>query len=615
MILILVAWLCFAAAPQEVPLPEGVKNTQKPADVPLPPAEAAKLFKVPEGFRSTLFAAEPDVMQPIALAFDDRGRLWVAECYSYPKWKEPGGRDRIVIFEDADGDGRFDTRKVFWDKARNLTGILPGFGGVWACSTPNLIFIPDRNGDDKPDGDPEVILDGWNDNKVGHNVFNGLLWGPDGWLYGEHGIQGESKVGPPGTPDAERTALNCSVWRWHPVRKIFEVVCHGTTNPWGLDFDEHGEMFFVNCVIGHLWHVVPGAHYKRMYGKDYHPFPFELADPNSDHLHWKGTKWNEAKSRMGEHKVLGGGHAHAGAAIYLGDNWPDKYRNSIFMGNVHGRRLNQDRLERKGSGYAGTHAEDLFTSDDPWFRCVSLQVGPEGGMWVADWNDLGECHDNDGVHRNSGRIYRIVHGEPKKPGPFDLSKLPDAELVKLQIHKNDWWVRHARRLLQERAAAGKEMGAVHAALREMLGVPASRLRALWALRVTGGLDESALLRLLEDGEEHVRSWAVRLLFETPGPSEAALGKFAALAKSDPSGLVRHSLASALQRAIPEKRWDLARALLAREEDAEDSRQALLLWWGVEPLVPLDTPRALALAGDCKIPLLRQFVARRAVAGK
>ena len=219
---------------------------------------------MPEGFEVTLFAGEPHVRQPIAMEFDDRGRLWVAEFYSYRNWK-PEGKDRILIFEDTDGDGRFDKRKVFWDKGNYLTGLQLGFGGVWICNAPTLAFIPDRDGDDVPDGPPEVLLDGWS-TEGKHNVLNGLKWGPDGWLYGMNGITAPSKVGKPGTPDDKRIDINCGIWRYHPTRHNFEVVAHGTTNPFGMDFDEHGQAFFTNCVIGHLWHLIPGAHYKRMFG-------------------------------------------------------------------------------------------------------------------------------------------------------------------------------------------------------------------------------------------------------------------------------------------------------------------------------------------------------------
>jgi len=191
------------------------------APAPLPPAEAPRRMTVPEGFAVTLFAAEPDVVQPIAFTIDPKGRLWVIENYSYPIWLGgPRGKDRILIFEDADGDGRFDRRTVFFDHGTNFTGIELGFGGVWVCATPNLIFIPDRDADDRPDGPPSIVLDGWN-TKAQHNMFNGLKWGPDGWLWGCNGILSNSRVGKPGTADTQRVPINCGVWRYHPTREVF----------------------------------------------------------------------------------------------------------------------------------------------------------------------------------------------------------------------------------------------------------------------------------------------------------------------------------------------------------------------------------------------------------
>ena len=228
---------------------------------------------------------------------DDRGRLWVAECYSYPKWN-PGVHDRILIFEDTKGTGHFDKRTVFSEDIAHLSGIMPGFGGLWVCSSPNLLFIPYKDGDDKPSGPPEVVLDGWSVTG-GHNMLNGLVWGPDGWLWGMNGITSPSKVGKPGTPDKDRTQMNCGVWRYHPTRKVFEVVCNGTTNPFGLDFDDWGQPFITNCVIGHLFHVIPGAHYKRMFGQDFDTHLYDLIDPSSDHLHWGGGDWTSRAAVRG----------------------------------------------------------------------------------------------------------------------------------------------------------------------------------------------------------------------------------------------------------------------------------------------------------------------------
>src|SRR5687767_10135729 len=180
-------------------------------DKALPPEQAAAAWQLPPGFKATLFAGEPDLVQPIAFTLDDRGRVWVVECLSYPTWKADGtGSDRVTIFEDTDNDGRHDKRTVFYDGGVNLSGIEVGFGGVWLTAVPNLIFIPDANGDDKPDGPPKVLLDGW-DLAAKHNVVGNLAWGPDGWLYGCNGILSNSKVGKPGTPEARRVAMNCGV--------------------------------------------------------------------------------------------------------------------------------------------------------------------------------------------------------------------------------------------------------------------------------------------------------------------------------------------------------------------------------------------------------------------
>lgn len=587
-------------------------------DAPVPPEKAVEHITVPAGFQATLFAGEPDVVQPIALTFDDRGRMWVVECMSYPDWdREPttAGRDRVVIFEDADGDGRFDRRKVFWDRGSNLSGIELGFGGVWLCSTPNLIFVPDADGDDAPDGQPQVLLDGW-DLNARHNVFNGLCWGPDGWLYGCNGILSNSKIGKPGSPDAERTEINCGVWRYHPTKKIHEAVAHGTTNPWGLDFDDFGQMFITNCVIHHLWHVIPGAHFQRMFGQDIDPYSFRLMESCADHIHWGGGHWTSSRGGQGEHDKPGGGHAHSGAMVYLGDNWPDEYRNGLFTCNIHGTRVNHDVLERRGSGYVAHHGEDVFHMRDPWFRGLVVKYGPDGGVYVSDWTDSGECHDYEEVHRTSGRIYKMTYGRPK-PFAADLAKLSDAELVTLQLHKNDWQVRHARRLLQERAAGGELAPETRTALVKMLKEQPEvtrKLRALWALHAIGDLNDVELGELLDSPDEYIRGWAIQLALEDRNVSPELLTRFEALAKSDSSQAVRLYLASGMQRLPLDERWGLAAALAAHGEDATDANLPLMLWYGIQPLVAADATRALALSQEAKIPLLRQFLARRIASG-
>lgn len=615
---------CLGASAQ---LPPGVTDSQKAGDLPTSPAESLKKLTLPPGFRAQLFAAEPQVMQPIAMEFDDRGRLWVVENFSYPALKKNNGvtnpaPDRILIFTDRDGTGRNVERKVFLDAGRNVTSVLPGFGGVWVLSLPDLLFIPDANGDDVPDGPPVVALTGWNI-QAGHNFVNGLAWGPDGWLWGRHGITTKSTVGRPGAPESEQITLDCSIWRYHPVTKKFETVCRGTTNPWGLDWDENGQAFFSNNVIGHFWHVIPGGFYKRMFGTHDNPHLYELMDSASDHLHWAGAKWSEARGGPA-HDALGGGHSHCGLMIYQGDNFPAEWRGRAFLGNIHGNRVLYDMPSRAGSSYTAKHGGNFLMANDAWFRSTVQITGPDGSVFIADWSDLGECHDSDGSYRSSGRIYKVTHGMPMKTeNDLNLAKLSDAELVNRLGHPNEWHRRHAQRLLQERAVAGQLDKATTLSLRmrflgEMKRYPqegsvALLLRTLWALHVTGGLDEASLMLPLRHTNEHARWWAIRLLTEDKKVSPALLAKFVTMAREDKSAFVRLGLASALQRLPVNDRWELATALLAHAEDAADKDLPLLTWYGIEPAVAADQTKAALLLAKCQQPQVRQFITRRLTA--
>lgn len=580
------------------------------AQDPRTPAETVKALKLPPGFSATLFAGEPDLVQPIGFCFDDRGRVWVAENHTYPKWSTEGN-DRILVFEDTDGDGRFDKRTVFYDKLNYLTGLEVGFGGVWVVSAPHLLFIPDKDGDDKPDREPQVMLEGFGHEGV-HNLVNGCAWGPDGWLWGGHGGTSSGRIGGPDTPYEKKIFFDGGVWRFHPTKHIFEPLMEGTTNPWGLDFDDYGQAFISNSVTPHLYHVIAGGHVERRRVSPNSRYAYGVIDTIADHKHYVGGDWTKSRSGA-ENLALGGGHSHCGLMVYLGDNWPDKYRGTIFMNNIHGDRMNNDLPVRSGSGYAARHGENLVVCEDPWYMALHVKYGPDGAVYVSDWYDTGECHTRKPRVEN-GRIYRIAY-EATKPRSdeatkgFDLSKMTSAELVKLQLHRNDWWVRRSRRLLQERGADS----AVHAALAEMLrketDVP-RRLRALWALHATDGTGEEMLLGLLKDPSEYVRGWAVTFLGENRAPSDLAYAQLVRLAKEDESAWVRLQLASVVTRLAVERRWELLGALVARGEDVEDQNLPFMYWYALQPMAVADPKRALALAVGSKYPKLRENVARR-----
>ncbi len=580
----------------------------------LPAEEAARVMRLPEGFQVRVFATEPDVRQPIALALDDRGRVWVAEAYCYPRRAPDGqGRDRILIFEDTDGDGRFDRRKVFAQGLNLVSGLELGFGGVWVGAAPYLLFIPDRDGDDRPDGPPQVVLDGWGYQDT-HETLNAFIWGPDGWLYGCHGVFTHSRVGKPGTAEEKRIPLNCAIWRYHPVRGVFEVVAHGTSNPWGVDFNDYGQAFCTACVIPHLFHIIPGGRYHRQAGRHFNPYTYEDIRTIADHLHYLGPTPHSGNSRS---DAAGGGHAHCGAMIYLGGAWPEKYRGQIFMSNIHGQRINMDILEPRGSGYVAHHGPDFLLTGDRASQMINLRYGPDGQVYVIDWYDMQACHTTDPnrVDRGNGRIYKIIYGNPAWV-QADLRQKSDLELVELQLHRNDWFVRHARRLLQERAAAGKLDPRTGPRLRRMATEhpdPTRRLRALWALHVTEQLDEAFLLQCTKDTNPYVRAWAIQLLFDQSRvPSKQVFQRLLQLAQSDPSPVVRLYIASVLQRVQPERRWDILTALVRHAEDAQDHNLPLMYWYAAEPLAEVDPQRALLWAVEAgrSIPKLQQFMLRR-----
>lgn len=576
------------------------------------PKSSLEAVVVPEGFEVKLFAAEPDVRQPIAFAIDDRERIWVVEAYSYPQREPEGqGKDRILIFEDTNKDGEFDTRKIFMEGLNLVSGIQVGFGGVWVGAAPYFMFIPDRDGDDKPDSEPQILLDGWGYQDT-HETLNAFIWGPDGWLYGCHGVFTHSRVGKPGTPDAERIPLNAGVWRYHPTRHVFEVFAEGTSNPWGVDFNDHGDCFITACVIPHLYHMIQGGRYQRQGGRHFNPYIYDDIKTIADHLHYVGNRGPHAGNNRSD--SAGGGHAHAGAMVYLGGTWPEKYRNSLFMNNIHGARINVDRPTPQGSGYVGQHDKDFLLANDKASQIIYLTYGPSGSVYFIDWYDRNQCHhgNEEGHDRSNGRIYKVVHENDTDTVGLNLKTESSARLVEYQLSDQEWYVRHARRILMERGPDPK----VHDQLKYILSThpeATKRLRALWALHVTHGTNESMLVELLRDAAPTVRAWAIRLLVESGDPGSTALAEFSRLAREEQEASVRLSLISAMQRVSLENRWDVLSGLHSRADDQSDHNIPLMAWYASEPLAMQNAPRALELALSSKLDRNLEFMARRIAA--
>lgn len=612
---------------QQPKVPARPKAAQPPGPVDvykfagLKPEEAAKAMTVPDGFRVTLFAGEPDVHQPIAFCFDHRGRMWVVEAYTYPRRNphkdavlpdaEKAKGDKILIFEDTDGDGKFDKRTVFMEGLNLVSGIEVGFGGVWIGAAPYFLFIPHDEKTDKPAGEPKVLLDGWGYQDT-HETLNSFIWGPDGWLYGCHGVFTHSVVGKPGAEEGERQKINAGIWRYHPTKHTFEVFAHGTSNPWGLDYNANGDFFIEACVIPHMWHIIQGGRFARQAGAHFNPYTYDDIKTIALHRHYVGATPHAGNNRSDS---AGGGHAHAGLLCYQGGAWPKEYHGKLFMGNLHGHRINVDVIAPKGSGYVADRNPDFLLTNDRWSIPLALKSGPDGNVYLLDWYDQQICHlpQPEKWDRTNGRIYRISHKDAKPVKGIDLSKCSDEELAKYQAHENEWYARTARRLLQERYDGqnkGKVDRAFWGVLAELLRKhpdPRVRINALNTLFVSGDQSFGYVEIAWADKDENVRAWGVRL--SAAGNRQAVNPVWLRMAKEDKSAVVRRNLATAAQnRAATE--LDLLAALLSHGEDAADHNLPYLYWYALEPLCAEEPVKALKVAADGKIPFVFQSAARR-----
>ncbi|MEX2234208.1 MAG: c-type cytochrome, partial [Cyclobacteriaceae bacterium] len=351
------------------------------------------------------------------------------------------------------------------------------------------------------------------------------------------------------------------------------------------------------CVIPHLWHVIQGGIYHRQGGQHFNPFVYSDIRTITDHTHRS---------------------AHGGARVYLSDAFPESQHGRVFMANIHEHAVLSDVLERKGSGFVGHHGDDFLVANNAQWVGFSMEIGPEGGVYVLDWHD-GDICGKEVLNGETGRIFRIM---PEKSlaqnweGRYaDLQKLTDRQLAELQTSKSDWHARRARVILQSRAAKGKLSNDVYDQLRKIYqshSNPDWRLRAMWTLHITGGFQPNDLAEALKAKDEYVRAWAIQLLCEDKSPSEAVLAEFAGMAAEDPSPVVRLYLASAMQRVNKNSSWEIAEALIAHSEDADDHNLPHMIWFGLEPLVAEDPDKGLALAEKSRIPLIAEYTARRTV---
>ncbi len=679
--------LCSAAAlhAAQFPAPTNTNTVNNGTSAPPMTAEEslANLTRIPPGFKGSVFAAEPHVQNPLQMTWDSRGRLWISENYSYERDAFVDTfSDRIVILEGADGGSKFTSRKVFADDIKRLMGFAVGHGGVWAIAPPNILFIPDRNSDGVPDSPAEIVYDGFiHTGSNMHTTANSLRFGLDGWIYGRTGHAHLHMVGPPGTPLAQRARLHGSLYRFHPQTRVFEALMSGAVNTFGQDWDKHGEHFFTSTTVGPFWYVMPGAKF-RSSSVEPNQKAYELIDQIGN-FSFGGAGAGAgpagpaigavlAPARSGAAPIprpdIGArrpwaagpwtnGHSVGGAMVYQGDNWPAEYRDRLYTLNLFGHKVVVQALERSGSGYVAKRAPepDIFEFPDPWFRGIDLNYGPDGGVFIGDWTDTGDYHNHTGSNRLSGRIFKLTYGDAKPSSGSDLYTMTVEQLVSLNTHANEWFPRHARLEFTNRMADGRGIGNARQLLLEQFNretaVP-RKLRSLLTLYVVNGADESLLLPLLRAPEEHLRTWAIRLLAQhwpldalhtndviPPGtdgwrdgggqgvryiqqrparvvggpevtPSAAVLAEFTRMAAEDTSSLVRLVLASTMQRMPFNLRPAVAAGLVTHKADATDKNLPLMVWYALIPLAEKNPSALSALAAKCELRATRKYIARR-----
>ena len=563
--------------------------------------------------------AEPAIGQPLFLDFDERGRLWVVNYRQYPhpagltavsrdaflrtvydRRPEPPpshvpGRDRITFHEDTDGDGVYDRHGTFVEGLNIATAFARGRGGVFVLNPPYLLFYADRDGDDVPDGDPEVLLEGFGLEDT-HSVASHLRWGPDGWLYGAQGSTVTGAIRRPGSHEEPRHSLGQLIWRYHPETHHYEIFAEGGGNAFGVEIDAKGRIF-----SGHNggdtrgFHYVQGGFYRKGFGKH-----GELSNPHA--FGFFEALEHAAAPRFTHTFVIA-----EGAAL------PARLAGKLFAVAPLQSHVVASEIRPRGSTFRTDDVGFLLESRDPWFRPVEIKLGPDGGIFVADFHEQRidhASHHQGRVTPDTGRVYRVRSAAAPQPDRFDYRGWPTERLVELLRHDNRWHRQIALRMLADRRD-----GSVLPRLRAMLdeGAGQTALEALWAIHLVGGLDEPLAVHALDHVDPHVRLWTVRLLADAGRVPAAVAARLRELAAAEPQVEVRTQLAASARRLPADQALPIVAALCGHDADRDDPLQPLLLWWAVEAQAGTDRKAVLDLLADeplWRLPLVRDHLLER-----
>jgi putative heme-binding domain-containing protein len=581
---------------------------------PLTPAEEQKTFVLPEGFEIQLVASEPDIAKPMNLAFDRRGRLWVSSSSEYPM-PAPADRkatDTIKILEDTNGDGKADVIKTFADDLNIPMGLYPYKDGVVCFSIPDIWFLRDTDGDDKVDK-REKLYGPFDTSRDTHGMCNAFTRGLDGWLYSCHGFNNQSKVA---GADGHEVVMNSgNAFRIKLDGSRIEHFTHGQVNPFGMAFDQNGDLFSADCHTKPISLLLRGG-YHDSFGKPHDGLGYI---PNvMEHLH--------------------GSTAVGGIALGEATNFPEVYRNSSFGGNVATCRINRNSLVRVGSTIKAQEEPDFLISGDPWFRPAELQVAPDGSLYITDFYNRIIGHyevklDDPRRDRSRGRIWRIVYkgsnarrdDPPRSKSsvaePVVLANLTEATLDQLIAQLDSPLKTQTDLAIEEivqRFGASAETAARQNSRHQS---PRIRSAVLWLLHRLGVSNADDFARAVSDDSPLVRTHAFRVLAETPEPP-ANVSEWLAAGLKDRDALTRRAAAMA---ATVHQFDQLVGALLAcfRSTPAGDvhlrhaikmalrdhlRNESLFEQLTKQPLEPSDIQLIGSLCQSLKTPAAGEFVA-------
>jgi putative membrane-bound dehydrogenase-like protein len=543
--------------------------------LPLPPAESMKYTQVPVGFRMELFAAEPNVINPIYMTWDERGRLWVVESVDYPNELKPGrkGNDRIKMCEDTDGDGRADKFTVFADGFNLPTSMTFARGGVIVAHAPEFYFLKDTDGDDRADV-REVLFTGWGVGDT-HAGPSNLRYGFDNWIYGTVGYARFN-----GTIGGEKHNFGMGVFRFKSDGSDIEFLHQFNNNTWGLGFNAAGDVFGSTANNNPTFY---GGIPATVFGGDKKMSAKMIADSPAFHPITPNIRQVDAFNAY----TAGCGHAFATSAAF-----PKKYRDrTAFVCGPTGNLLGTYRMEKKGAGYVAKNGFSFVASADEWFSPIVAEVGPDGHLWIADWYNFiiqhnptpslgrggyaaqrgrGNAHINPNRDRQHGRIYRVIWDGTPKSKITSLAKAKPQQLVAALDSDNLFWRQTAQRLLVD----GDHKMAIEALRERALGQGAGAIHALWALEGLDSLDAETKRATLISTDAAVKRNAVQALGQAAA-DEQLLYDSATLADADLH--VRLAAFIKLAQFPKSKTHQRAASILARDKtNAEDEWLKLAL---------------------------------------